>query len=100
MTVIEKQNKFAGMVAQLIQYIQQNGYWVTLGDAYAKSGHSHNSLHYIRLAIDINLFKNKVYLKNTADYKQIGEYWESIGGSWGGRFNDGNHFSLEHEGKK
>ncbi|HBJ0947911.1 TPA: M15 family metallopeptidase, partial [Escherichia coli] len=30
-----------------------------------------------------------------------GEYWESLGGSWGGRFKsrpDGNHFSLEHNG--
>ncbi|HAO1973206.1 TPA: M15 family peptidase, partial [Escherichia coli] len=31
-----------------------------------------------------------------------GEYWESIGGTWGGRFSraDGNHFSLEHNGVK
>jgi hypothetical protein len=27
-------------------------------------------------------------------------FWESIGGSWGGRFNDGNHYSLEHRGMK
>lgn len=30
----------------------------------------------------------------------IGEYWESIGGAWGGRFNDGNHYSLGHGGRK
>jgi len=30
----------------------------------------------------------------------LGLYWESIGGSWGGRFGDGNHFSLEHEGRR
>lgn len=31
----------------------------------------------------------------------LGQYWESLGGSWGGRFKsrpDGNHFSLEHDG--
>ncbi|MGO3686517.1 MAG: M15 family metallopeptidase, partial [Proteus vulgaris] len=41
------------------------------------------------------------YLTATSDYKELGEYWESLGGSWGGRFKtrpDGNHFSLEHNG--
>ena len=35
-----------------------------------------------------------------AETNELGEYWESIGGSWGGRFNDGNHYSLEHNGVK
>jgi len=30
----------------------------------------------------------------------LGEYWEGMGGSWGGRFSDGNHFSLTHNGVK
>jgi hypothetical protein len=65
-----------------------------------KSYSSANSLHKDRLAIDLNLFKNQDYLKSTEDYLPLGEYWESIGGAWGGRFNDGNHFSLEHNGRK
>ena len=33
-------------------------------------------------------------------YVALGEYWESLGGSWGGRFKDANHFSIEHDGYK
>ena len=88
------------MVADLIKYAYDLGYTITLGDAYAKTGHMENSLHYKRLAIDLNLFKKGSYLIETRDHLPLGEYWESIGGSWGGRFNDGNHYSLEHEGRK
>ena len=98
MTLREKQSKFARMVANLIIYIYQNGYEVTFGDAYALGGHVKNSLHYRRLAIDLNLFKDGKYLKKTEDHKRFGEYWESQGGSWGGRFRDGNHYSLSHGG--
>jgi hypothetical protein len=51
------------------------------------------SFHYMRLAIDLNLFWKGTYLTETADYEVLGEYWESLGGTWGGRFDDGNHFS-------
>lgn len=69
-------------------------------NAAGKMPHMPNSLHYIGLAIDLNLFKNGEYLKDTNDHKELGEFWESLGGSWGGRFNDGNHYSLEHNGRK
>lgn len=58
------------------------------------------SLHELGLAIDFNLFRNDIYLETTDDHRPMGEFWETIGGSWGGRFGDGNHYSLEHEGKK
>jgi len=90
----QKQSKFAHMVALLILHAEQLGYEITLGDAYATQGHTQNSLHYIRLAIDLNLFKSGKYLDKTDDHKELGIYWESIGGSWGGRFRDGNHYSL------
>ena len=100
MTLREKQSKFALMVARLIDHAYFLGYEITLGDAYATSGHMANSLHYSRLAIDLNLFKDGVYLTKTEDYLPLGLYWESLGGAWGGRFNDGNHFSIEHNGRK
>ena len=100
MTVREKQSKFVLMVADLINFAYVNGYEMSFGDAYAKDGHAPNSNHYIRLAIDLNLFKDGKFLTATEDHKPLGEYWESIGGSWGGRFNDGNHYSLEHNGHK
>ncbi len=111
MTLGQKQRKFTRMIAQLIEYAYANGYELSFGDAYRdprlhgdvgvkKSYSSANSLHKSRLAVDFNLFKNGQYLTTSEAHKPLGEYWESIGGTWGGRFNDGNHYSLEHQGRK
>jgi len=100
MTLRKKQSKFSHMVSLLILFIYEQGYEVTLGDAWADSGHSQNSCHYIRLAIDLNLFYNGKYLIETKDHFQFGLFWESLGGSWGGRWGDGNHYSLSHNGRK
>lgn len=91
-----KQSKFARMVALLILYAYELGYEVTFGDAYAKTGHSANSFHYKRLAIDLNLFKGWKYLTKTEDHRPLGEFWKGLGGTWGGDFThkDGNHYSL------
>jgi len=103
MTLGKKQERFAVMVQHLLTFVHSNGYNIRLGhamrcrDCYIGS---EVSLHKLKLAIDLNLFKNGKYLKTTEDHKLIGEFWESIGGSWGGRFNDGNHYSLEHGGRK
>lgn len=107
-----KQRRFTLMVAHLIEWAYGNGYEITLGEAYrppetaalyAKQGKGiSRSLHTVRLAIDLNVFKDGIYLTETHQYKPLGEYWESLGGAWGGRFlrADGNHFSLEHNGVK
>ena len=103
MTLGQKQRKFSLMVAKLITYIYESGYEVTFGDAYRDPrvpyGHD-KSLHKKRLAIDLNLFKDGEYLTATSDHRQFGEFFEGIGGTWGGRFKDGNHYSLEHGGMK
>jgi len=59
------------------------------------------SLHCDRLAIDLLLFKDGIYLTGTDDYKTLGEWWEKQNPlcRWGGRFEDGNHFSITHEGR-
>jgi len=87
MTAREKQSKFVRMLALLFLYAYEKGYELTLGDALAKTGHMKNSLHYIGLAIDLNLFKDGKYLKDTEDHRFLGEFWESLGNgaSWGGR---------------
>ncbi len=110
MTLHQKQVIFAGMVSKLIVKAGELGYEITLGEAYrtpeqaalnAKKGTGiKRSLHCDRLAIDINLFRNGVYLTASTDHRELGEWWESQGGSWGGRFNDGNHYALSHEGRK
>lgn len=99
-TLGQKQRKFTFMVHQLIQFAYEAGYELTFGDAFAETGHKENSNHYIRLAIDLNLFKDGKYLTRTSDHQELGAYWELLGGSWGGHFNDGNHYSLEHNGRR
>jgi len=94
MSLRERQSEFARKVGLLILYIYEKGYEVTLGDAHARTGHSERSFHYRRLAIDLNLFKDGKYLTRTADHYPFGKFWESIGGSWGGRWGDGNHYSY------
>lgn len=107
----DKQRRFTQMLAQLVVYAYSIGYELTYGDAYRdprvhgdmgeKVGYSSaNSNHKQRLAVDFNLFKDGEYLTQSEDYLPLGEYWEFLGGTWGGRFDDGNHFSLEHNGVK
>ena len=91
------------MIGELIAFVHYlPGYYITFADAYAKSGHRKNSLHYIRLAVDFNLFIDGKYKKDWESYYPLGLFWEKIGGSWGGRFKnkDANHFSLAHGGRK
>ena len=107
---------FAQNVAKLIQYIFQQGYSCTLGEAlrtqemaeiYAKRGTGiRNSLHLKKLAIDLNLFKDGVLLTASQKHKPFGDYWESLNtlNRWGGDWNgndivdpgddDGNHYEM------
>jgi len=94
MTLRQKQSKFAHMVALLILFTYEQGYEITFGDAWASSGHKEGSFHYKRLAIDLNLFLNGKYLINTEAHEPLGLFWEFLGGTWGGRWGDGNHYSY------
>ena len=103
MSLRNKQSKFTLMIAQLIYWAHAHGYELTFGDCYRDDRCAYgldNSLHKYRLAVDLNLFKDGRYLTKTSEHLPLGEYWESIGGTWGGRFEDGNHYSLEHNGIK
>lgn len=104
MTLREKQSLFMKLLPRLIDKIYEAGYECTGGDLWSKpeyKAHKPNSNHYIRLAIDLNLFKDGVYLTDTMAHQPFGEFWESLYPlcKWGGRFKDGNHYSLEHNGR-
>jgi hypothetical protein len=113
MTLSEKQGRFAVAVAKLILEIERRGHAVTLGEGYrspeeakrlAQAGKGiANSLHTVRLAQDLNLFIGGTYQTGTEAWRPIGEWWEAqstpeLVYCWGGRFNDGNHFSFAHGG--
>lgn len=109
----DKQKLFARLVPRLIDRAIELGFEVTLGDAF-RDPRSHGKLgekgaygnrfscHKVRLAIDLNLFRDGKYLVTTEDHRPLGEWWEAQHESccWGGRFNDGNHYSFEHDGMK
>ena len=103
MKLQQKQSEFVRMIGKLIKFANFVNYELTFGDAYRapSCGYGHpTSLHRKRLAVDFNLFIDGEYKTKSEDYEILGRYWESIGGTWGGRFKDGNHFSLEHDGMK
>jgi hypothetical protein len=113
MSLRKKQSEFAKLVPRLINKAFELGYEVTLGDAYRdprvhgamgiRKSYSHpKSAHKVRLAIDLNLFKNGEFLESSEDHRPLGEWWEKQhpDARWGGRFDDGNHYSFEHEGVK
>lgn len=66
--------------------------------------HAPNSLHYLGLATDAQLFVKGEHITRSDDpaWVEAGEHWESLHplARWGGRFDDGNHLSVEHNGKK
>ncbi len=113
----EKQCRFAYQISKLIIWVFDNerlpGYEVNKGDAFRdsrvfgahgiKKGYGRKwSNHKIKLAQDLNLYINGNYQDETEAHMVIGEKWESMGDDhvWGGHFNDGNHYSFEHNGRK
>lgn len=113
------QQQFSRSVAALIQKAGDLGYEVTFGEAWrtdqqAMWDQAHgtgiaNSLHRDRLAIDLNLFKDGVYLTDTEAYAELGAWWKTLttdvpGAAyrWGGDIHsrpDGNHFSLSPDSR-
>lgn len=111
----EKQSLFVKLVSLLIQHATIIGYELTFGEAWrtpeqaawnaAHGSGIKNSLHIQRLAIDFNLFKDGKLLNLSEDHKPLGEWWEAqstpdYSCAWGGRFGDGNHYSIEYNGVK
>ncbi len=93
MRLRQKQSLFARKISLLIAYAYDQGYEITLGDAWAHDGHRDDSFHYKRLAVDLNLFRDGKYLRATEAHRPLGEFWEHLGGTWGGRWGDGDHYS-------
>lgn len=94
MSLRKQQSEFIRALGKLLRYADFLGYELTPGDTYpGKFKHKKGSWHEKGLAIDLNLFKDGNYLRSTKSHQQLGEYWEALGGSWGGHWEDGNHYS-------
>lgn len=115
MKLSEAQREFTHCAGLLIVHIYDLGHEATFGDAYrdprvfgapgTRKGYGRSqSNHKRRLALDLNLFINGKYQRSTKAHKPIGEWWEALGEElglplcWGGRFNDGNHYSFAWKG--
>lgn len=117
MTLQQTQSVFALRVARLILKANEFGYEITFGEAYrspeeaarlAQAGKVRaikRSLHSDRLAIDLNLYKDGIWLMKTEDHRLLGQWWESQSDdmaecAWGGHFGDGNHYSIAYQGRR
>jgi len=113
-TLLRRQMLFSRLVVRLIDRAHQLGFDVTLGETYrpaetvelyAWQGRgTRGSLHPLRLAIDLHLFRNGVFLTRSEDHEPLGHYWKTLhmDARWGGDFRpkvDGNHYSLDWEGR-
>lgn len=105
--LLTRQQELMERIPLLLAFATKQGHKVTGGDLYRDKRcpyGSKSSRHKSRLAIDLNLFgmdrggKHTIYLTRTTDHLELGEYWESLGGVWGGRFNDGNHYEAPYPG--
>ena len=76
MTLSQKQRLFTKLLGQLIGWAYQNGFELTLAEAYRtpeqakinadRGSGVRNSLHCERLAVDLNLFVGGVYTPDSA----------------------------------
>ncbi len=97
MKLSEKQRDFTCMVARLIIWAYGRDLELTFGHVWRDSetqrrlvemklSKTMKSKHCDRLAVDFNLFIDGKYIGDAEEYRLLGQYWESLGGRWGGRF--------------
>lgn len=96
--------------SQLVAVLRYSSAWIALFSPLARALSDNvgsgirTSVHELRLAVDLNIFKGGVYMIGSESYRFAGDYWKSLHplARWGGDFasKDGNHFSLEWENRK
>jgi len=120
--LLQKQFLFCRCLARWIEECAYRGYACTIAEAgvqvkrksrmgipFKDGVHMAGSLHYSRLAVDMNLFvpddRGRMQWVTHGDHQAwvaMGEFWESLDPLcvWGGRFDDANHLSITHHGRK
>ena len=113
-----RQVLFVRCLGRLIQYATERGYELTLGEGFVQSPrrsrdgrfvedgvHMPDSMHYQRLACDLNLFVRGEYITDSHNmaWLDLGDFWRSLDPlcRWGGDFKkrDGNHVSISYQGR-
>jgi hypothetical protein len=110
MSLGDKQERFAWLVSALITKAHSLGFEVRLQEL-ARTEYQakenarlgvgvEKSAHINKLAIDIVLTQHETILEDTASYQELGEWWcdQDPDCRWGGDWDDGGHFSVEHWG--
>lgn len=111
--LLNLQFAFSRLIPRLYDKAFALGFEIAQGDAFrdprvhgaigVKMGYGHkSSAHKNKLADDLNLFKDGVFIDSTEGHRELGEWWEKQHplARWGGRFGDGNHYSFEYQGVK
>lgn len=112
MNIGQKKNKFTVDIASLIIFASGKGWDLRFQPEHIR--HKKNSLHFIGLAKDFDLIVDGNWIKNSDApvWIELGEYWKGLScedavNRWGGdfdldndgkKYDDGNHFSIEHGG--
>ena len=107
----EQQELFMRLLPRLLDKAHDMGYEIRGGDLFRdprlhggmgiKKGYGYSkSCHKLKLAIDLNLFEDGEFITSTEGHRKLGVWWEDQHElcRWGGRFNDGNHYSLTYNG--
>lgn len=96
----ERQELFARLFAKLLAKMHREGYETRLGHVHRTDPKYKRRCHWYKLAGDVHLFKDGKYLTRTEDHARFGEWWERQHelARWGGRFHDGNHYSITYRG--
>ena len=129
MSLSDRQHAFSHAIAELLYWMKQRGYQWSMRDCWRSTdtlacSHCGNELTYQGLlvynkrsktlksahtdgcALDLILWQNGQPVYDGDAYRPLGEYWEGLGGTWGGRFGltkdaygskvgwDAGHFEL------
>lgn len=112
-TLGELQRLHVKLVGMLIDFVYANGFELSWGEAFRTQQQAEwdaehgtgiaQSVHCDRLAVDLQLFMNGVYITDPAAYQFMGDYWKQLNPlcRWGGDFKtvDADHFSLTYGGR-
>jgi len=107
MNLGKRQELFASLLPALLDRAFRLGFDVRIGDcfrdprAHGEMGEqgpygNKNSNHKLKCAVDLNLFREGVYLTTTEDHRELGEWWDEQHEltRWGGVYDDSNHYEI------